>query len=147
MVQKENTVTALSVKYVTAWDLDIINKQKPVKPVGTTVFYFWYYWPLMFMTISIHVFDITFTLPFTLEQETRGSFKTSNDSRAETVKFCFTESVCLSFCSSVCLRLSPDVSWYEDICPARGLKASEAVDPSGYHFVCWWQAGYWIRQA
>ncbi|TNN66242.1 hypothetical protein EYF80_023581 [Liparis tanakae] len=27
----------------------------------------------------------------------------------------------------------PDVSWYEDICPARGLKALEALDPRGYH--------------
>ncbi|KAA8593296.1 hypothetical protein FQN60_009412 [Etheostoma spectabile] len=26
-----------------------------------------------------------------------------------------------------------DVSWYEDICPARGLKALEALDPRGYH--------------
>lgn len=34
---------------------------------------------------------------------------------------------------SVCLWLSPDVSWHEDICPARGLKALEAVDPRGYH--------------
>lgn len=43
------------------------------------------------------------------------------------------ESTLLNSDLSVCLWLSPDVSWYEDICPARGLKALEAVDPRGYH--------------
>lgn len=31
------------------------------------------------------------------------------------------------------MSVSPDVSWYEDVCPARGLKALEALDPRGHH--------------
>lgn len=41
---------------------------------------------------------------------------------------------CLSASLSICLSLAePDVSWYEDICLARGLKAWDAADPRGYH--------------
>lgn len=86
-----------------------------------------------FRGYSIHQLYVFVMTLFYLFLQTKGEFLKANPAM-----FHVTASR-----ASVCLRLSPDVSWYEDICLVKALKALELLIPA--HTACLLMTGWILR--